>query len=223
MKNRCLTLTTLIILICFALTTVLPVSALAGPGPGSGPGPGPNQFPGKNRGPAFKHVPPGGQKIRHRDKNYFFHSGHWYRHGHDGYFWARPPLGVVVYSLPVAAAAVLIGGLTYYMYDNVYYRRVPAGYQVVQVPGDTTPVVQTPPAIPASPAAFGTQVVVTAKVLNVRSGPGIKHGVLTQTYMGNILIVQGSAPDWYYVKLADNTYGWVMKTLVSVPRGGAQG
>ena len=134
----------------------------------------------------------------------------------------RPPLGIIAYSLPAAAVTVLIGGLTYYVYDNIYYRRVPAGNQVVQVPTQTT-IVHTPPAVPVDPADSGTHVVVTAKILNVRSGPGINHPVLTQTYMGNVLIIQGSASDWYYVRLPDNTYGWVMKAFVTMPDNGAQG
>jgi len=198
---------TLIMLVCFGLTTILPAAALAGP----------------KHGPIFKHVPPGGQKVRHRGDDYFFHRGLFYRHGPKGYFWVRPPLGIIAYSLPVAAVTVLIGGLTYYVYDNVYYRRVPAGYQVVQVPTQTTTSVHTPPAVPMNPADSGTQVVVMSKILNVRSGPGINHAVLTQTYMGNVLIIQGSASDWYYVRLPDNTYGWVMKAFVTMPDNGAQG
>lgn len=221
MKNRYVKFSTLIFLVCFGLTTILPVTALAGPGskPGHGGGPG---HKGKS-GPVFRHVPPGGQKVRHRGDNYFFHKGRCYRHGPKGYFWVRPPMGIVAYSLPAAAVTVLIGGLTYYVYDNVYYRRLSAGYQVVQVPTQTTTVVQIPPEAPVNPAVSRTQVVVTAKILNVRSGPGINHAVLTRTYMGHVLIVQGSAPDWYYVRLPNNTYGWVMKSLVSVSGNGAQG
>lgn len=221
MKNRYLKFSTLIFLVCFGLTTVLPASALAGPGSkydsrgGHGPG--------KKDGPVFRHVPPGSQKIRHKKDNYFFHRGRYYRHGPKGYFWVRPPIGIISYSLPLAAVTVLIGGLTYYLYDNVYYRRVPAGYQVVQVPTQTTTFVQTLPAVPMNPAMSEAQVVVTAKLLNVRSGPGINYAVLTRTYMGNVLIVQDSSPNWYYVRLPDNTYGWVMKSFVTMPGNGAQG
>nr|WP_320041625.1 DUF6515 family protein [uncultured Desulfobacter sp.] len=172
--------------------------------------------------PVFTHVPPGSQKVRHRGDNYYFHRGRFYRHGSNGYFWVRPPIGIISYSLPAAAVTVLIGGVTYYQYDDVYYRRVSAGYQVVQVPTRTT-IVHTPPDAPVDSAESGTQVVVTTKILNVRSGPGINHGVLTQTYMGNVLIVQGSSADWYYVRLPDNTYGWVMKSFVSMSGNGAQG
>lgn len=224
MKRRCLKLPTLLILVCFYLITILPAAALAGPpGPGPKPGHGPGRGHRGKGGPAFRHVPPGGQMIRFGALDYFFHSGRCYRHGPDGYSWVRPPVGIIAFGLPEAAVAVLIGGLTYYVYDDVYYRRVPSGYQVVEIPTQTTTVVTTSPAPPVSAAVEGTQVVVTAKVLNVRSGPGKNHNVLTKTYMGHILIVRGSASDWYYVRLPNNTYGWVMKSLVSVPGGGAQG
>jgi len=229
MKNRYLKFTTLIILVWFGLTTLLPVTVLAGPGSksdpwgGHGRGHGGGHDSREKSGPFFRHVPPGGQMLRHKGNDYFFHRGRFYRHGQKGYFGVRPPLNIIAYSLPSAAVTVLIGGLTYYVYDNVYYRRVPAGYQVVQVPTQTTTVVQIPPDAPVNPAVSETQVVVTAKLLNVRSGPGINHAVLTRIYMGNVLIVQGSASGWYYVRLPDNTYGWVMKTFVSVPGNGAQG
>ena len=202
-------------LICFVLTTILPAAALAGPKHGPHPGP--------KHGPVFRHVPPGGTIIRHRGYDYFFYRGGCYRHGPKGYFWVRPPIGIIAYSLPAAAVTVLIGGLTYYVYDNVYYRRVRTGYQVVEVPTQTTTIVHTPPAVPVNPADSGIQVVVTAKLLNVRSGPGINHAVLTQTYMGNVLIIQGSSSDWYYVRLPDNTYGWVMKAFVTMPGNRPQG
>jgi|GEM_PF-751437 len=235
MKNRYLKFPTLIILVFFGLTTILPAAALAGPwenpnhrggwdgqGPGKKHGPEKKHKPGRKHDTVFKHVPPGSQKIRHRGDNYYFHRGRFYRHGPKGYFWVRPPIGIISYSLPAVSLTVLIGGLTYYVYDNVYYRRVPAGYQVVQVPTQTTTIVQ-PPAVPVNSEVSGIQVVVTAKILNVRSGPGRNHGVVTQTYLGNVLIVQGSASNWYYVRLPDNTYGWVMNSLVTMTGNGAQG
>nr|WP_320016865.1 SH3 domain-containing protein [uncultured Desulfobacter sp.] len=227
MKNRYLKFPTLILLVCFGLTTILSTAVLAEPGSKSdfrdGHGHRGKHDSGKKHGPVFKHVPPGGQKIKHRGNKYFFHRGHYYRHGPKGYFWVRPPIGIVSYSLPAAALTVLIGGLTYYVYDDVYYRRVPAGYQVVQVPTQTTTFVPISPATPVNPVMSEAQVVVTAKILNVRSGPGRNHGVVTQIYMGNVLIVQGSASNWYYVQLPDNTYGWVMKSFVTMTGNGAQG
>lgn len=233
MKHIYVRFPSLICLVCFVLGTILPVPVLAGPKQKPGPWdePTPERWDGHGgkhdhkhkHHPAFTHVPPGGQKVRHRGGDYFFHSGRFYRHEPKGYFWVRPPLGIIAYSLPAAAITVLIGGLTYYVYDNVYYRRVPAGYQVVQVPTQTTTVVHTPPAVAMDPEDSGAQIVVTTKMLNVRSGPGINHPVINTTYMGNVLIIQGSSSDWYYVRLPDNTYGWVMKAFVTMPDNGAQG
>ncbi|MCG8552614.1 MAG: SH3 domain-containing protein [Desulfobacterales bacterium] len=229
MKKQYLKFPTLIILLCFGLISVLPAATLAEPWQNrdyrrdwDGHG-----YRGKHGGSArhvtvFTHVPPGSQKVRHRGDSYYFHRGRFYRHGPKGYCWVRPPIGIISYSLPAAAVTVLIGGLTYYVYDDVYYRRVSAGYQVVQVPARTTTIV-TPPGVPVNSGDSGTQVVVTTKILNVRSGPGINHGVLTRTYMGNVLIVQGRSANWYYVRLPDNTYGWVMKSFVTLSGNGAQG
>ena len=226
MKNQFLKSSTLIVLVCWGVITILPAATWAEPW--HRPESRQDDHRGKHdrrakEHPAFVHVPPGSQKVRHRGDNYYFHRGHFYRHGPQGYFWVRPPIGIISYSLPAAAITVLIGGLTYYVYEDVYYRRVPAGYQVVQVPTQTTTIVHTSPAVPVNPANSGAQVVVTAKILNVRSGPGMNHGILTQTYMGNVLIVQGNSADWYYVRLPDNTYGWVMKSLVTLTGNGAQG
>ena len=233
MKKRYLKFPTLIIFLCFGLTTTLPAVALAEPWENpnhqrdwddhdseKNHRPEKKDKFGRKHDTVFKHVPPGSQKVRHKGNNYYSYGGRYYRHGPKGYFWVRPPMGIISYSLPAAAVTILVGGLTYYVYDNVYYRRVPAGYQVVQVPTQTTTIVHRPP---MNPTDSGTQVVVTAKTLNVRSGPGRNHAVLTRTYMGNVLIVQGRASNWYYVRLPDNTYGWVMKSFVTMTGKGAQG
>jgi len=229
MKNQYVTFSTLIICVCLGVITTLSSATWAEPWHHPEHRRDWDDHSAKrkyDRSPAhhssFKHLPPGSQRVRHRGDDYYCHRGRFYRHGPKGYFWVRPPIGIISYSLPAAAVTVLIGGLPYYVYDDVYYRRVPAGYQVVQVPGRTTPAMRSPN-IPVNPEVSGAQVVVATKILNVRSGPGINHGVLTQTYMGNVLIVQGSSADWYYVRLPDNTYGWVMKAFVNMTGNGAQG
>lgn len=105
------------------------------------------------------------------------------------------------------------------MFEDVYYRKVPRGYQVVEVPRETSTVV-----ISASqPMAPESQGVVTAKILNVRSGPGLKQPIVTQVFGGNLLTVQGSAPQWLYVRLPNQTYGWVMEAFVSAPGSDPKG
>jgi len=51
---------------------------------------------------------------------------------------------------------------------------------------------------------------VTAQLLNVRSGPGMNFSVISNVYQGSILTIKGSAPDWFYVKLPNGNFGWVM-------------
>ena len=185
-------------LLIFLITIVLPGAGIAGPPPPMH---------------GFRHVPPGSHRIDYRHTHYIFHKGRYYKPGRDGYVFARPPMGLIVYSLPAAVTAVVIAGMTYYMLEDVYYRKVPTGYQVVEVPRATTSVVT----YTAKPMAPGSQVVVQAKILNVRSGPGLEHPIVTQVFGGNVLTVQGNAPQWLYVRLPDNTNGWVMETFVSEP------
>lgn len=61
-------------------------------------------------------------------------------------------------------------------------------------------------------------VMVTAQMLNVRSGPGLENPAVRQIPNGTVLSVQGNAPGWYYVKTTDNLYGWVM-VQYTVPLG----
>jgi len=50
----------------------------------------------------------------------------------------------------------------------------------------------------------------TAKLLNVRIGPGIENDVMGQVEKGTTLDVVGAVPDWLYIKTASGQYGWVM-------------
>ena len=51
---------------------------------------------------------------------------------------------------------------------------------------------------------------VTAPLLNVRSGPSMGSPPVQQIPSGAVLSVEGSTPGWYYVRTPDNLYGWVM-------------
>ena len=44
------------------------------------------------------------------------------------------PIGVFVPSLPMEAFVLSVGGLTYYVTDDNYFRRVPDGFVVVEPP-----------------------------------------------------------------------------------------
>jgi hypothetical protein len=116
--------------------------------------------------------------------------------------------------LPAAEILVTIGAMTYYTYADVYYQKIPEGYMVVLPP--------VKPALPGAAIAWeGDQIQMSVPILNVRPGPGTEHPVIKEVHQGDILVVQSSSSDWYYVKLLDNSFGWVMvkfTTLVE-PKG----
>lgn len=154
-------------------------------------------------------LPLGHRSVWVGGHEYYHHNGIFYRRGPSGYVIVQPPFGAVVLSLPLGFAALVLAGITYYMFDGIYYQRVPSGYMVVEPPvgAVATPVT---PVVPANPTA-GDKVVVTAPLLNVRSGPGSNFPVISQVHQGDPLVVYGVAPDWLYVQLpGGGEYGWVM-------------
>jgi len=134
---------------------------------------------------------------------YFFMEGVFYRPDIDGYVVVPAPVGARITTLPAEAVRVTTDDITCYTYAGVYYQKVSGGYMVVAKPGT-----QSKP--DAAIAWEGDQVRVTAAVLNVRSGPGKKHTVVRQVNRGDLLVVQASSSDWYYVQLGDTSFGWVM-------------
>jgi Family of unknown function (DUF6515) len=84
---------------------------------------------GGNRGRSREEVTVGHQR-------YSYHDGRFYK---PGLFWfgialGIPPLGAVVRFIPSGHRTVVIGGSTYYHYNNIYYRASPSGYVVVPAP-----------------------------------------------------------------------------------------
>ncbi len=76
--------------------------------------------------------------------NYRYWDGIWATSGPRGWVTVRPPIGVVTLDLPSWRTAVLIGGLSYYYVNGVYYRdHLGGGYEVV-----SAPVAQPDPAPP---------------------------------------------------------------------------
>ena len=132
------------------------------------------------------------------------------------------PIGAVVLSIPVGYRAVVVGGLTYYVYAGVSYRRVHTGYVVVEPPAETVVVKEVSPVRP-SVEKGGERVSVTATLLNVRSGPGMDFPVIHQVREGEKLTVYGYAPDWLYVKLSTGVFGWVMLRYTSPEESPASG
>ncbi|GKX67500.1 family 10 glycosylhydrolase [Inconstantimicrobium mannanitabidum] len=58
--------------------------------------------------------------------------------------------------------------------------------------------------------------IVTASVLNVRSGPGLNYSILTTVSRGARVTILGSKNGWYNVKLSSGRVAWVSMSYVKV-------
>lgn len=178
-----------VIVLILATGLCLPGPVWGGRGPGHYPKPG--KFVGQ--------MPAGSRIVRVGSHPYHYHGGVFYRKGSKGFAVVRAPIGAVVARLPIGFATLVVGGITYFAFANVYYRKVPSGYVVVEVP-----------ATQAETEVDAREVQVTVAVLNVRSGPGMRHSVSAQVNRGDRLAIQGQAPGWYFVRLPNGSHGWVM-------------
>jgi len=142
-------------------------------------------------------------------QKYFFHSGVFYQRGPGGYVVVRAPIGAIVATIPLGFLTFAVGDMTYYYYGGVYYRKVPAGHLVVEPPSDTVVVQETDNEYDVTPAV-GDQVSLTAESLDISSGPGNNHSVITRIPRGTVMVVRGHSPGWLYVELSDGTYGWIV-------------
>lgn len=62
--------------------------------------------------------------------------------------------------------------------------------------------------------AQSNQVVVKANVLNVRVGPGLSYGTITQVKHGDKLNILSKKNQWYQVRLSGDKIGWVASWLI---------
>jgi len=71
---------------------------------------------------------------------YHYHDGKFYRPGWFGleFVVSMPPTGAVVAVLPYGHQTRAYGGITYYYYNNIYYKSCPGGYVVVPMPVTTS-------------------------------------------------------------------------------------
>jgi hypothetical protein len=95
------------------------------------------------RGPhgneVFTNLPPG---AVHYPGGGYYYGYHWYSpYWHDDdwcYEWIYPPIGFYYVSLPESHTVIVIGGVTYYYCDGVYYQAGQKdnqkGYVVVEIP-----------------------------------------------------------------------------------------
>lgn len=80
---------------------------------------------------------------------------------------------------------------------------------VVSPPGATATAVTPATATPVTPvSANGT---VNTGALNIRSGPGVQHGVIAAVYFGDVVTLLGRNADatWLNIQTASNVRGWV--------------
>jgi len=204
-KSRWIVCTSVLLLFSFTLFSSGNALAQRKPPPRHG-------TPKVHYGKVVKVLPAGHRAVHVGKVKYHYSHGVFYRPHRGTWVVVRPPIGAVVAGLATAAIVVTVSGTQYYLCDGIYYRKVPAGYEVVSIP---EPLATVP--------AVGEKVHVIAHRLNVRSGPGMHHSVVRQLSEGTILIIKGFAPGWLYVELDDGTTGWVMKAHTTTVQAPAQG
>ncbi len=157
---------------------------------------------------------PGFHSIIHVGSMAFiFMDGLFYRRGPKGYIVAPAPLGATIPALPPAAILVTIDGEAYYNCSGVLYKQTPAGYLVV-----SEPVKQVDPEI-----SVGCDLLVTADVLNVRSGPGLHFDPVGQLEKEKVVRVEAVSANWALVRLSDSSSGWIKIKYTAVIQSGAKG
>ena len=87
-----------------------------------------------------RNLPPKHNVVVLRGAKYHYYGGRFYRPGPIGFFMVMPPIGAIVTVLPVGHRMVLVGGITYYYSENVYYTDCTDGYVVVPQPAKVTVV-----------------------------------------------------------------------------------
>lgn len=108
----------------------------------------------------------------HGGRRYYYRWGRW--HNSSGWFWfdvgiSALAIGAIAETLPPRYTTVVVAGVPYYYYDNVYYRSYPyGGYVVVPAPVETA-VVVTPAAANVVPTVI-QQNVFTVNIPNSRGG-----------------------------------------------------
>jgi hypothetical protein len=133
---------------------------------------------------------------------FFFHMGNYYRHTPTGYVVVQAPFGARVRALPEERCSTLyIDGRRYYNCDDVYY----------EPDGDEYVVIERPSVQYQAEIEVGDEVRVKAEFLNVRSGPGTRYRAVSKLYRGDIVEIGGMDGEWYYVRLPNDLYGWIMR------------
>jgi len=68
----------------------------------------------------------------------------------------------------------------------------------------------------SEPHAAWNLITVTARVVNLRSGPGTEYGILGQVLEGDSLQVTGGLDDWYRIYIPNmSLFAWIYGPLTS--------
>ena len=144
--------------------------------------------------------------VHIHERDYYVHKGYYYVHEPRGYIRVLPPIGTFILSLPDGHISVRIGGIPYFVFGGVFYVADHKGYKVVEPPAPAPDMV----------GKATSHVIVSASLLNVRSGPSFDFPVIGIVNRGDNLPSYGNAPGWHYVRLPSGNYGWVSDDFVAV-------
>lgn len=98
-----------------------------------------------SRGFTIETLPRGYRTIKHRNNDYYYYSGTWYRNQRDRFIVDFPPIGLTLSFLPDFYTTIWVGGLPYYYADGVYYRWMPRErVYVISDPPVETEVIEQP-------------------------------------------------------------------------------
>jgi len=163
------------------------------------------------RGGAVRVLPRQYSPVRIGPRGVYHHRGAFYRRAPSGFAVIPAPIGAVVASLPSGFSIMAAAGGTYFYFGETYYQPCRQGYRVVRRPAGLRPR-------PAPPARFRDQVRVSVRILNIRSGPGSRYGVIGQACHGTALTILDHDRGWLYVRLPNGRIGWVMDRYTSERR-----
>ena len=180
-------------------------------------GRGHDSQPGRGHNPqVVPRLPRDHQEYVYQGTRYYGHGGVYYRPSGHAYVVSQPPRGLFIRGgLPLGFATLVVAGLTYYTLAGIFYRQAPNGYVVVDAPAGV--VVNSPPAQIVAPSESQGTAVVTAPLLNVRSGPGRNYPVMTAVPQGVNLAIYGQSSGWLYVQAPNGQLGWVAQQFTNMP------
>lgn len=87
------------------------------------------------RGAHVTAIPKKSVVVKHRNLNYHYRDGIFYRPVKDSYVVVAPPIGVHISVLPPNSYRIFLGGRPYFYYYGTYYHPLSGGgYEVVSAP-----------------------------------------------------------------------------------------